>query len=285
MASSKLVLAPIVGGRVQGKLTLQEGSEVTGNRYGADVLSRVFFGFTSEIYKLLPIRGVTKDKWLPNFVCEDYKVTEERGGTAIARVTYIGLVKGLPLPKVDGGWSEQTASVSTTILEGAFYNGAVICSGTGSLSPNGYLMVPSNSTTPKNGIPSGYYVPQLEDSGEASVSYNAPETTYTYITNKEPTGPIYSDQLIITNSNFQINEVRPATIIGRIVYALITRTSKFDVSRQGKYWSVIETTRGVMSSAMQIAGGFSETGSDTLNQFSQKLQQFQKQQFNPNNYR
>lgn len=263
----KVALAPISGGVIRGRLTLQPGSETTGNLYGADVLVRVFWGFTNEIYKLLPIRGVSHDKWLRNFLCTDYKVTEGRGGTSIARVTYIGLVGRIPLPKIVGGWSEESAQVSTTILEGAYYDGAVIVKGPGVKSPTGYLMLQANTQNPGNGLgaPAGYYIPQLEDQGEASVIYCAPETTYTYITASQPTAPMFGGQLLAGMNNFQILEVRPATLLGRIVYGLVTRTAKFDWERQGDYFGVQEVTRGIVTSAMVLTGATGGvTGSQTL---------------------
>lgn len=289
---------PIINGLIKGKLTLQTGSETTGNMYGADVLVRNFFGLTKEVYGFLPIRGISRDKWLPNFLCNDFKVTEGRGTTSEVRVTYIGLTGRIPLPEITGGWSDQTASVSTTINAGPYFNGAVICSGVGSVSAGGYLVVDANTTIPFRSlgnivlVPAGKYAPQLEDSGEASVSYNAPETTYTYIVDKEPTGPIFGTQLQSAgNYAFQINEVRPATILGRIVYSLVTRSVKFDVKRQGAYWGVTEITRGQITSAMVTAGGYGDTGyggdsgSNVINQFNLKLQQFSRNNRDPKTYR
>lgn len=289
---NKLALAPTVGGRLRGKLTLQPGSETTGNMYGSDVMSRVFFGFTDEIYSLLPVRGVTFDKWLPGFLCDDFKVTEERGLTAIARVNYIGLVGRVPLTKIESGWSEQTSSVSITGTQGAYFFGAIVCTPPGVVGQLGFLLVPANTTIPyyqggtKNEIvvPAGYYCAQLQDQGEASVSYNAPETTYTYVSTKLPNGPLYSSQLVGGSAAFQINEIRPATLIGRIVYALTIRTVKYDVVRQGPNWGVTEVTRGTLSSA-NIVSGAANSGVQTLNNFSQELQTFNMAPRNTKTYR
>jgi len=240
-------LDPIVQGMIRGRLTPIPGSTVTNNKYGVDSLVRRYFGFTDEIYKLLPKKGITRDAYIKTMLCDSYKVTEGKGLTSEAEVTYIGLVDDkLPPVNVTGGWSEQTVQLSTTTRYGTFNQGPIVV---------GYPEV----GTAGDGLPTKMlvgvnYNPVTDDTGEASIIYHSPESTFVYLTKKKPTAPKYFDTLQVGTADFSIKEVRPNTISGRIVYAMVIRTVRFDVVRAGLYWQITETTRGTLTSAKVLSG-------------------------------
>lgn len=235
-----LVAPPIVGGAIRGQLTLDEGSVVTDNEHGLDVLIRPYVGFTDEIYKLLPKRG-SPDRWLPSLQCTDRSVVEGRGTLAKASITFKGILDdAIPDVSVKGEWAEMTTTLSVTTSMGAASKGL-------------YLINPANNTPPPV---------VFDQSAEVQITYRAPKTVFLYVQRKPPTGPKFIGQILSSVCDFSIVEMRPARIFGRPVAWIETRCTTFSVEPAGAYWQVTEVQQTMLLSV--DAKDLNTTGTQTL---------------------
>lgn len=231
-----------IGGNIRGKLTLLPGSVVTNNDIGIDTLSRPFFGFTDEIYNLLPKEG-DPDEYFPSMRRTTYSVTEGRGRMSVANVVYAGIIDdALPNPVVEGGWTESSAQLAVRQSD-RFANGSSsIYGGTMHLAPG------KENTTPED----------LQDdndaTAEANITYHTPVTTFKYITRKRPTGPRFRGVLLSGTADFSVVEIRPASIRGTILYVRQIRTVEFQTTKIGAYFQVMEKNQGYLVSP-KIAKG------------------------------
>lgn len=222
------ILVPaIIGGAIRGRLTLQAGSVMTDNEHGIDTLTRTFFGFTDEIYKLAPKKG-DKDKSIPSLMCIARTFVEERGTTARVQVTYAGLLDDkIPDVVIKGGWSEQTTQLSVVGSEGDKTKGLLLAGGTGG---GAQAKIPGTAT-------------QVAD---VNITYRAPKTTFLYVQRNTPVGPKYSGQLLLAVGDFSIVEMRPARINGRPAGNIVVRCTAFDVERAGAYWVCTEVQQALI---------------------------------------
>jgi hypothetical protein len=194
------------------------------NEHGIDTLSRTFFGFTDEIYKLAPRKG-DKDKWIPSMRCTDRSFIENRGLAAQVTCTYKGLLDDkIPDLIVTGGWSEE--SVQLPVVTGVPGTGLIMTS----------ALVPTADPDPGN-------ADQVQD---ATVTYHAPRSTFLYVTRKRPTGPKYAGQLLISVFDFAIVDIRPARLAGRPAGELVVRCVRYDVAPVGAYWQVTEEQKAML---------------------------------------
>lgn len=244
-------VAPIISTELFTRLTLLPGTTITDNEFGLDTMVRPYFAMAEEIMELVPKRGEV-DLWLPNFSCTDVSYVYGRGLTATAMVTYKGLVgNDLPPPSVKGGWAEASAQLSTTRASGLFGDLGMLDLGLGNagLTEGGG----SFSITPQNGTGGTGTAQTLqslaeEQTGEVTVTYHSPTTTYLYITRKEPRRPKYFGSLLASDGDFEIIEIQPASFKGRPIVNREVRTMRFDKEKVGRYWQVMEVNQGLLTS-------------------------------------
>jgi hypothetical protein len=238
-----LIAPAIVGGPIQGVLVLLPGSIVSHNEHGTSTLQRTFFGFTDEIYDLAPQFG-DKDKWIPFMTVTQRNFTEGAGRTATVTVTYTGLIDNkIPKPVLTGSWSEQTAQLPITQDAGGNALGLFL-----GFSP-GLLALGNNPSA--SSLPAG-----LNFTSEVTVTYHAPQTTFKYLTRKQPQGPIYTGLLLTPIADFQIVEMRPARVVGRVCGVVDVRCRSYDVETAGSYWQCTEVNQGVMIPPDAILFGY-----------------------------
>lgn len=244
-------VAPIISTELIGALTLLPGTTITDNEYGLDTMVRPFFGMADEIMTLAPKRGEA-DLWFPNFSMTDISYVFGRGCTATALVTYKGLVgNDLPPPTVRGGWSETSAQLSTTRARGLFADRGMMELGLGNLGltdgGSNTSIIPQNGT---GGAGDAATLKSLgeEQTGEVTVTYHSPTTTYLYITRKEPKKQKYYGSILASDGDFQIIEIQPASFKGRPICNREIRTIRFDKEKVGRYWQVMEVNQGILTS-------------------------------------
>lgn len=242
-------LAPIVGGELLGNLILLPGSTIQDNEYGLDVLVRPFFAMEDEIFELAPRRG-EPDQWLPNFVVTDRSFVSGRAKTATALITYKGLIgNDLPPPTVKGGWRETSAQLSTTRSLGKFGDLGMLDIGVGSGGTNNNGSVtPTNGGDGSAGGATSLTALAESQSGEVSVTYHSPTTTFFYISRKEPKKPRFPNVLLASDGDFQIVEILPASFRGRPIANREIRTISFEKEKVGRYWQVMEANQGLLTS-------------------------------------
>lgn len=201
------------------------------NRFGIDVLTRPFFGFTDEIYALIPEYGES-DLWMPSMKVFSYKVTEGRGLTSIAVVVYKGLKSDrIPDPTVRGGWAESSAQISVTRKT----------SDGGSFDLN-----LSDGVGGADNTLSG--ITAADETGELNITYRSPTTTFEYVVRERPLGPRFKGALLAGTIDYSIVDIRPATFVGTPIFNREIRTIRFDVNPSAGLFEVTETNQGLIVS-------------------------------------
>lgn len=249
-------IAPIIGGDIIGRLILLPGTTIQDNEYGIDVMVRPFFGMEDEVRELAPRRG-DHDEWLPNFICTDRSFVSGKGKTATALVTYKGLIgSDLPQPNVKGGWREASAQLSTTRSEGKYGELGMLMLGLGNGGGAGADNVtPTNGSNGSAGSANSLVGIAEKQSGEVTVTYHSPTTSFMYITRKEPKKPKYAGVLLASESDFQIIEIQPASFRGRPIANGEVRTIEFEKDKVGSFWEVMEVNQGILTSLPVAMGG------------------------------
>lgn len=246
----------IYSSAIKGVLTPLPGATTTTNGFGLNVLNRPYFGFIEEIYSLIPPYD-SSDEFFPYMKLVDWTVTEGRGRTAVAVLMFKGIRDGnIPPESVEGGFNQASVQLSTIRGRGDYATSGMIDLGLGNLAggtgvdgknANKILQLPYIAQQQESFFQATLAQLATEESGEVSVSYKSPTTTWMYVTQKEPKKPKHIGELLATEGDFDVDDIQPASFQGRPVCNREVRTVRFSKRRQGSWWECIEVNQGVLS--------------------------------------
>lgn len=242
-----------------------EGSGILAEDFwGMDELTRVFEGRSDLLGRFMAgLRKKYFDYEFPQLGITNRSAKSDNGITTV-EVKYKGLLDNdLPDPVVEGGWVEDTASIGLVL-------------GYGKMAARGWIdlnLGNKGSDLARNLAQSPYILDAVdksleelsdEESAEIEITYNAPTTSFYYVTRKEPKGPKYGQTILLSEGDFEITDIRPAIFRGRPIINREIRTVAWNKRRAGNYWECSETSQGKLVStkvAMRgTAGKFKISG-------------------------
>jgi hypothetical protein len=238
---------PIFHDNIKNKLFLKEGSTLTDNRFGVDVLKRTFIAQTSKIRKLAPRRG-TADQWMPTLHVENLVYKEGRGLMSEVDIEFRGFLRGTaPKPRVVHGTTEET----TALTVGIFTPEVELLILNTFHRTFDQLIVDDVGVTTQNpalpGIPVGFTRDQVAE-GDVDVTYRAPYADYFYALKHRPRKPRFGSRLLLEETAWQITDIRPASHRGVVIARRVIRNIDFKVERAGRVYEVYERTQGFLAS-------------------------------------
>lgn len=246
----------------------EDSGMLTEDFWGMDELTRIFEGRNDLLVPfILKFKKKYFDDEFPQLGLTNRVIVPGRAFTKVT-LTYKGLLDNdLPDPVVEGGWTQDSARVGLMFGQGKFSTHGWMDLGLGNF---GSRTTGNQKSLPIAGLLSTAVVRKSleqigdEETAEVEITYNAPRTTFHYVTRKEPKVPRYGQTLLLSEGDFEIVETRPATFRGRPVINREIRTVDFQKRRAGNFWEVSEVTQGKLVPARVamrgMAGRFKISG-------------------------